>query len=78
MNNLEQLLSLLDAWGVPYEVMPGKEAVVTDDPDQPPLADKLVRVGDQDFNGKVTGYGGFYTDFEFDASDQFIRMGAWE
>jgi len=27
---------------------------------------------------KITGYGGFYTLFEFDENGSFIAMGAWE
>lgn len=31
-----------------------------------------------DGGGRVDGYLGFYTSFEFDAAGAFIKVGAWE
>lgn len=78
VTDLDKLKALLDEWGVPYlDRLP-------DDGSQ----GRGIIVGDLGYAGgggaeiapseKVTGYGGFYTAFEFSEDGSFLRMGAWE
>jgi hypothetical protein len=58
----EKLLALLGEWGVPSR---------TED-------DNTVIVQVLDDSGKVGGYSGFFTAFDFDEDGTFVQMGAWE
>lgn len=72
MTDRDKLLALLGEWDVPWQQddpLPDNDAVV------------LITVGGWGLkrdSDKITGYGGFYTTFEFDADGMFVRMGAWE
>jgi hypothetical protein len=66
MTDKEKLAELLDSWGVPHhENEPGHVTVGS--------APNVVEYSD-----KVTGYGGFFTDFEFSESGEFLKIGTWE
>lgn len=68
MTDKEKLIALLNEWGVPFS----QHVVV--DPDSP---GQIVGVG-REGSDKVSGYSGFFTDFEFDLEGKFQCMGAWE
>jgi hypothetical protein len=74
MTDKGKLIALLDEWGVPYKqqdlpVQPGeRNAVVV----------TVGLTGDLPDNPAVTGYSGFFTDFEFTEEGEFLTMGAWE
>jgi hypothetical protein len=70
VTDYDKLRALLGEWGVPYEngtEDDGKCVTVT-----------VGDVGRIPTNEKVTGYGGFYTSFEFSEDGSFRAMGAWE
>lgn len=64
MTDKDKLLALLGEWGVPSSI----------DEDN----DVIVGWERADGIGKVAGYAGFFTAFEFDADGKFVQMGAWE
>ncbi len=66
MTDKEKLIALLDEWGVPY--FAGPDFVSVGYGPKCPLIE----------SSKVDGYCGFFTDFEFDAEGNFVKMGAWE
>lgn len=70
MTDLEKLKALLREWEVPFGEV--HEEAWCEDPEM--LA---VYVGEGD-SPKISGYGGFYTRFEFDLEGKFIKIGAWE
>jgi hypothetical protein len=70
----QKLTALLSEWGVPYvqediPSQPGERSVV---------CVRVGRVADLPDSATVTGYSGFFTDFEFGTEGEFVRMGAWE
>lgn len=74
MTDFEKLKDLLDGWGVPFEqdyrLELGEDVghvVVVEEGCDRHLKTK-----------KVTGWGYFYTLFEFSENGEFLRMGAWE
>ena len=44
----------------------------------PPRCPERVRIVCREGNSGVSGYNGFYTDFEFTIEGKFITMGAYE
>ena len=68
MTDREKLKALLDGWGVPY--------LENQFPESPSIT--IGRHYDLPDSNKVTGYDGFFADFEFDGVGNFVRMGAWE
>lgn len=85
MTDLEQLTTLLTAWGVPYEakfdpdwpVRYENGWVVERAPAHRITVEQRADGGEPHLD-KVQGYHGFYTLFVFTADGTFKHMGAWE
>lgn len=74
-----KLKVLLDSFGVLYQEDVGQKVIAEFN------AFKIIRFGDANYENcdfpkcsKVTGYGGFFTEFLFDENGKFLAVGAWE
>lgn len=74
MTDQERLITLLDEWDVPHE----EEDIPSQPGECPAVSVNIGRVRNLRESSKVTGYGGFFTSFEFDLDGKFVRVGAWE
>ena len=71
MTDQQKLIALLTEWGVEFNITAR-------------LSHECYKFGSGITiscvagTNKVSGYGGFITDFIFDENEKFVEMGAWE
>ncbi|HML30685.1 MAG TPA: hypothetical protein PKE16_17965 [Hyphomicrobium sp.] len=73
MTNEQEFLSLCEKFGIVLE----KRTVDTVDL-KAPGAVSYYYINEQGRTGKQRGYGGFYSEWSFDADGNFVSVGAWE
>lgn len=68
MSDKKRLTELLDSFGLKYSETSNDQVIVV----------TLTKGDDSEQDDKIQGYGGFYTEFIFNADESFLNMAIWE
>lgn len=71
MTDQQKLIVLLTEWGVEFDISARLSHIN-------PKYGSGISITCRTGKGKIDGYGGFCTIFEFDEDEKFIEMGVWE